>query len=492
MSKEEERDTPPPEGLLVAASTNLTYHTITAAKPGSKAKPKDVKEVKTKEIKHLFETTRESYIKLLNVILAKHGEDKYKASENIRFGIRVLAPPDKLYINHYDDYEELVAKLLDRQARKITIWLDMADIQKAWSTRGSAGGNGEDGAHGDDASQDSVGGLSALDLELARIRGALERKYQNDHDGGYTYVGRNESYPLTPFMILEWTRAIYDGEATKYDPPNAGSFDPANRQKALHAGRAHLNTAPTAMSSPAPFFASRGSDLGHLATIITTLSSMGRSAGPPMTPVPSYTPSTSASGAHGALPALVFSPPMPTPSKLRRFLQHAEDQLGVKNALDYESALEDEGYGPDILHLVDSGELVKIGLRAGDIIRLKAGAEKWWTGPDAKRKRADSQPDGSGGLSTPDNKKVSFEYRSPSGGGSRFFGPRMTPGDVSERDRNTFYRCEARNDWFPLPLGYVPVQAREEGEEDDPFQWNESKIGLKVPLHTPLIQFTCC
>jgi hypothetical protein len=54
-------------------------------------------------------------------------------------------------------------------------------------------------------------GLSKVDLELARCCRLLEAAYQNDHDGGYTYIdkaGTGDSFPLTPFMIKEWARAI--------------------------------------------------------------------------------------------------------------------------------------------------------------------------------------------------------------------------------------------------------------------------------------------
>jgi hypothetical protein len=56
-------------------------------------------------------------------------------------------------------------------------------------------------------------GLSKLDLELARCRRLLEVEHRNDHDAGYTYIdktpgGKGDSFPLTPFMMKEWSRAI--------------------------------------------------------------------------------------------------------------------------------------------------------------------------------------------------------------------------------------------------------------------------------------------
>ena len=53
-------------------------------------------------------------------------------------------------------------------------------------------------------------GLSEQDRALARFRGLLEKKYQNDHHGGYTYVDNRTGFtlPLTPFMMKEWSRAM--------------------------------------------------------------------------------------------------------------------------------------------------------------------------------------------------------------------------------------------------------------------------------------------
>ena len=54
-------------------------------------------------------------------------------------------------------------------------------------------------------------GLSKIDLELAWCHQLLEAAYQNDHDVGYTYIdkaGMGNSFPLIPFMMKEWARAI--------------------------------------------------------------------------------------------------------------------------------------------------------------------------------------------------------------------------------------------------------------------------------------------
>ena len=38
-----------------------------------------------------------------------------------------------------------------------------------------------------------------------------------------------------------------------------------------------------------------------------------------------------------------------------------------------------KGYGPDIMHLIDTCDLEKIGMPPGDAIRLKKYAARWWS-----------------------------------------------------------------------------------------------------------------
>jgi hypothetical protein len=59
--------------------------------------------------------------------------------------------------------------------------------------------------------------------------------------------------------------------------------------------------------------------------------------------------------------------------------------LGITSALDFELLMCRNGFGPDILHLVDDQELTEMGMRKGDVICLEAGAQSWWNGPKAKK-----------------------------------------------------------------------------------------------------------
>jgi hypothetical protein len=79
--------------LSVIVSAQLTHYTTV---PGqSKKKPKQKKEVKTKELKHSFTATTENYIQFLQAILAKHSEEKYNVTSKKRFPFKAICPPNK-------------------------------------------------------------------------------------------------------------------------------------------------------------------------------------------------------------------------------------------------------------------------------------------------------------------------------------------------------------------------------------------------------------
>ena len=74
--------------------------------------------------------------------------------------------------------------------------------------RGSGGSDDEDGIHEEEKGVNTYG-LSDLDYGMARYRGLLEKKYANDHDGGYSFVSSDgTTLPLTPLMMKEWARSI--------------------------------------------------------------------------------------------------------------------------------------------------------------------------------------------------------------------------------------------------------------------------------------------
>lgn len=86
------------ETYTVIIASHVTHHIVIPPKAGSKGKPKDKKEVKTKELSHSFSPTLENYIAFLNALLAKHGEEKYNITEKKQYGLKVLCPPAKVFV----------------------------------------------------------------------------------------------------------------------------------------------------------------------------------------------------------------------------------------------------------------------------------------------------------------------------------------------------------------------------------------------------------
>ncbi|KAJ7501190.1 hypothetical protein B0H11DRAFT_1713897 [Mycena galericulata] len=406
----------------------VTHHTVVpghAAGLGakSKTKPKDKKETKTKEFSHKFEASEDNHLELLRTILVKHGESQYNITAKMVYTIKVQLPGSKkteaLDIDTWSEYKDLAKGIVKDLPVKVTIYVDMEDIQKRWSH--------------DPGLYDS-NGLSDQERSYAHFRRILETKYQNDHDAGYTYIDATSgtSYPLTPQMMKEWCRAMvhnqHDGLTDRDTPPATLGFNVANRQPALHPSRIAAGVNQPAIS-----------DIGHLATILTTIMNPRTQAATEQPVLPS-TPKQNVA----KIPA--DSPVIPTPSKLHRFLKYAAENLGIPSAPSFEFRMDQEGYGPDILHLLEDSALVELGMTKGDVLRIKAGAQAWWKGPNAKRKRSDVEesdaataggtipaPFASSSSSfldpdlTPPSKKVAFELRFPEGGGQRFWGPRMTP-----------------------------------------------------------------
>jgi len=166
------------------------------------------------------------------------------------------------------------------------------------------------------------------------------------------------------------------------------------------------------------------------------------------------------------------SPLVPSPSHLAHYLKYVETHLGVQHASTFESALQIQGIGPDILPEVDNKILSKLGTSAGDILHLKKGSMTWWNGLDAKRKRSNTTTSSSSAAvarEEPAYKKVSYEKRYHEGGGSWFSGPPMKRDEDDpdaapiEHDYDLFYRCEIHKQWLPIPHGYSV------DEDMDPF-----------------------
>jgi hypothetical protein len=165
------------------------------------------------------------------------------------------------------------------------------------------------------------------------------------------------------------------------------------------------------------------------------------------------------------------SPPLPSPSDISRYLNHASEKLGVRSAQAFVSPLKRKSYGPDILSQVPDSDLAGLGIPPGDIIRLKNGSEGWWKkqkqvggkGPDANSFNQDQQKD------EEEEETVGYEYKYPDGGGVHYSGPPMIRGDQGPHDSSTTYYNQACHARLPIPLGFT---ASPYGDpEADPNYW---------------------
>ncbi|KAI9437879.1 hypothetical protein BJY52DRAFT_1207063 [Lactarius psammicola] len=384
----------------------VTFHsTRSSTVKGKKAKTTTTKETRAKDFGYAFDPTMENYLTFLQTILEKHHLSQYTVSGQAVFLCKVQVPPssksDASYIVNFDEYKRLATKIIKRQpTRPITVFVDMPAVEKVFS-------------------KNSLG-LTKVDFELARFRRMLEKKYATDHDGTYSYIDATTatSIPLTPFMMKEWARAMYDGVTTVNDPPRMAPFDPANRRSTLVPRNRAQSFTSTSSS-----VAAEVSALSAVSSIISSIMS------------------------------------------LCRFLQAAESN-GIPGVLSHLSSLSQKGYGPDIMHLVDVSELVDVGMPPSDAIRLKDYASRWWT---EEHRRVAKRPHNTDAapvpaplptaITTPSNKRMCFEKCFNDGGGMMVFGPGVISGNCEDKDYTWWVYPKDLKMYVQLPTDKVPVFA---------------------------------
>lgn len=458
--------TPNPSNLTFTVATVAVALTVflPAAQgktpTGKPAKAKLKTDTKNKQFSYDFDNTKDNYISFLNQILAAHGlATKYgPVTSSSRFPIKILTPParakaDAVDVERHSEYKDLIDNAREKKVNKLTVLVHINAIKDASKKRkaggsGSESDSGSDGQEIDEGSGEDEKGYTAMDRELGRLRGLLEKKYQNPNDSGYTYITNDgERLPLTPIMLAQWCRALYDNTVTLSDPPNCQAFDMANRGRLLPGRSPTSNSSSSSTNSPSD-------SLGHVASIFSTLTTL---LGAKNLPSPILRPPTPS-------PA---SPAQNTPTKLTRFLHHAQDNLGIPNALECEGQLSHCRYGPDIIPYVSDTAIAKCGFTEGDVIRLKRGAEAWWASPEAKRKRAR--------IASPSRDithAIRFEKRFVEGGSASYFGSGMEMGYNGRSDEyEWWYYCDKVKELVKVPAGQVPVLAAEysdarEGEDD--------------------------
>ncbi|KZP08225.1 hypothetical protein FIBSPDRAFT_964964 [Athelia psychrophila] len=212
----------------------------------------------------------------------------------------------------------MVTSILTDIPSKIKIIFDMKEVQQNCPvTQTIRDREDEDSELEDDETTFVQGEVTDQERELTRLRLKLEKAYGDPNDNTKTFIYANGTQlPLTPGMINEWTRALYDGETTIKQPPHSPTFDPSKRAPSLLPGGRGVSTS-----------SSGSSDLAAVATmaILSTLShNTGSSL--PANPLPTALPMQ-------ALPVIT------TPTTLKRFLAHCQTDLGILDAPNYRSPL---------------------------------------------------------------------------------------------------------------------------------------------------------
>ncbi|KIK36703.1 hypothetical protein CY34DRAFT_26258 [Suillus luteus UH-Slu-Lm8-n1] len=402
-----------------------------------------------------------NYLEFLTTMLAKHDKSLYKVTEKKRYTFKYLpgasrSRTEAMDVDNKNDYAEMAKKIISEKLKKIKIFIDMKNVEKlpvstheASLENFSSLGNAATNESGESEDEETVlvveTGASELEREIAHYQRLIIKKWGNDYDNSIMYIhASGMEIPCTPAMVKDWARAMYDGEATTSMPPNIPSFDPAKREPALHPMR--RTASATSMAPPTV----NANDINH-ATI-------------PSTPIVRAS-------------VLTQSPAILTPSKLTRFLEYAEQELGVSQAMMYESSLRSIGAGPDILVEIADQELARIGLTPGDIIRLKKGSVTWWNGPLAKNELMDStkrKHSDTTNSEIPEDRRYQYEKRYHDGGRARINGSRMRieerpPGECPDLDYDLYHFCGNRREWVPFPPGYT-FDAEGSREDEDPFR----------------------
>ncbi|KAJ3871769.1 hypothetical protein F5051DRAFT_433582 [Lentinula edodes] len=450
-SDENEEDTTSHE---TEVTVSLTTYTLT--KPKTKKAvavlKKDTGTPKTKSIQFAFIANEDNHILLMNTLLTTMGLTQYKATKKRPFCMKMAIPPKKTKGQGSDvestlEYIAQAAKIIESKTNAtVFVWIDGKEILESCRRlmRDSAGSDNDE--NGDEFDDDDSS-MSPMEQELVRIRIILEKQHGNDYDLTYTYIDPTtaEKFALSPNAIDEWTRAIYSGLADKFRPPSnddSPHFGAANRQSFIQPfGPLRSSSAHHHQLAPAAVNPGEKSDLAHFATIMSMIV--------PPRPMQSPIPSSSSL-------APLLSPAKNTPTKLRCFLEYAESDAGVKNATYHLFALENKGYGPDILECVEDKDLVDLGIKHGDAMHLKCAAPIWFNGPEAKRKQPLAP------LAQPDQhqNRTHFKKRWIDGGRFSTSGrsmQRLDDGEKLDPSYSWFYFSKLAHSMIPVPEKFVPV-----------------------------------
>lgn len=250
----------------------------------------------------------------------------------------------------------------------------------------------------------------------------------------------------------------YDGVATVHEPPQTVTFDPANRRSSLGSRNRVPSSISASSSGP-----SLGLDIPTLSAVKDLFSSVASIMRPDQVlPAPLKLLDGQAASPTHPTPPEIFN----TPSKLTRFLEAAENN-GIPGVHSYHLSLSLKGYGSDIMYLVNTSDLIGVGVSPGDAIRLKEYALRWWTEECQRVAKWSRAPDNDHHFpatatqqpvdTTPPNKRLRFEKRFHDGGMMTTYGPNITKGSFEDADYDWWVYSKDLKTFVPLPPGKVPV-----------------------------------
>ncbi|KAJ7893618.1 hypothetical protein B0H14DRAFT_3666217 [Mycena olivaceomarginata] len=123
-----------------------TTHKAKGASGGakSKTKPKTKKETQTKDFTYTFEASLSNYLDFLKLILENHGEERYNITAKMLYSMKVqlagIKKTEALDADTLEEFKELVKDdIIAKKTLKLTIFVDMADIEKRWRKLNSVG-----------------------------------------------------------------------------------------------------------------------------------------------------------------------------------------------------------------------------------------------------------------------------------------------------------------------------------------------------------------
>ncbi|TEB25573.1 hypothetical protein FA13DRAFT_1796285 [Coprinellus micaceus] len=446
----------------------LTKCTVAESKTStSKPTTKESKKVVTKTFKFEFVSSEENYHEFLEKILEVFDIPGLSVSKKSVFRLKLQVPPAKVDgavdIENMKEYLNTVSSKITGKTfmKDIVASADMKDIKgslkkkKSSQARASAGGDDEDSVSDGEAApsgSDDVhfddfdaNGLTPVDKELACLRGLLEKEHGNSENNkpSYTDPISGDEIVLSQGMILEWARAIYDGKATVKMPPTTPNFDAMNKGRLVM----QRSGVPTRSSSTTPSTASsEDTAVVHALNILNnTIGLLGHAFGGsalPSTPI------------QRRPVVLTLSPLTNTPSKLEHFLKYCEEKHGLTVAASghWQTTLEGEGYGPDIMQHVPHTTLTQLlSISAGDAIRLTKAAEEWW---DLESKKPRKRTADDAGL----EKRFLGIDGKLDGGSYQVYGSGLEMGDIwPDLDYIWYYRPDDNREFIPIPRGMLPM-----------------------------------